>query len=182
MTFKENAILRWRKSDGSFTIKDRSGSSDTPKLPGAKCQRDYVSVTSNKMSCQFDKNDSDGPLPKDLYPSDQQNEFLKANNLKWDAPQLIQMGPIRSYQTSVDQSVCKGLGDKSRIEFESWLMHKGDRTEMAYEVSVKVKDVGKCDERNEVFRSCLSNAGVDISNNRGTKTEAVYNFFQPEKP
>jgi hypothetical protein len=177
LTFKEDVILRWRKSDGIFTIKNRSGSGD---IPGAVCQVDYVSETSNKMSCQYDNNDSASPLPKNLQPSDQQKKFLLAKNLKWDASQLVQMGPIRSYQTSVDPGVCEGLGDKSRIEFESWIMQKRDRTEMVYEVSVKVKDADKCDKRNQAFRLCLRNAGVDVSNNRGTKTEEVYKFFQPE--
>ncbi len=43
------------------------------------------------------------------------------------------------------------------------------------------KDPDKCADRNQAFRSCLGKAGVDVKDNRGTKTEAVYKFFQPEK-
>lgn len=177
LTFKEDAILRWRKSDGKFTIKNRSGCSD---IPGADCQIDYVSETTSKRSCQYDTK-SAGPRSTELRPSQKQKEFLMAKDLKWDASQLVQMGPIRSYQKSLENSVCDELGDKSQIEFESWIMEKGDRTKMVYEVSVKVKDAAQCDTRNQAFRSCLRKAGVDVSKNRGTKTEALYNFFQPEE-
>ena len=177
LTFKEDAILRWRKSDGKFTIKNRSGGGD---ITGAECQIDYVSEATNKQSCQYDT-ESAGPRPTELRPSQMQKEFLQAKELKWDPSQLIQMGPINSYQTSLDNSTCDKLGDKSEIEFESWIMEKGDRTEMVYEVSVKVKEADKCDTRNQAFRSCLRKAGVDVSKNRGTKTEAVYKFFKPEE-
>ena len=88
------------------------------------------------------------------------------------------MGPIRSYQTSIEPTVCEGLGDKAPIEFESWIMEKTGGSKMVYEVSVKVKDADKCVARNQAFRSCLSKAGVNVSKERGTKTEAVYEFFQ----
>jgi hypothetical protein len=169
--------LRWRKSDRQFTIKNRSG---TGNVKGAECQLDYISETSRKISCQYD-HDSAGPFPSELRLSKTQKDFLDENHLKWDATHLLQMGPLRSYQTHADPSICKGLEDKSPIEFESWIMQKGDRKEMAYEVSIKVKDADKCDARNEAFRSCLSKAGVDINKDRGTKTEAVYKFFQPVK-
>ncbi len=177
LTFKEDAILRWKKSDRKFTIKNRSGSGD---IIGAVCQIDYVSETTSMRSCQYDT-ESAGPHPTELRPSQTQKEFLKAKDLKWDSSQLVQMGHIRSYQKSLDNSFCDKLGDKSQIEFESWIMEKGDRAEMVYEVSVKVKDADKCDTHNQAFRSCLRKAGVDVSKNRGTKTEAVYKFFQPEE-
>jgi uncharacterized protein YjbK len=177
LSFKEDAILRWRKKGEEFTIKNRSGSGD---ITGADCQMDYVSETTSKRSCQYDTK-SAGPIPIKLSPSQTQKEFLKAKDLKWDASQLVQMGPIRSNQKSIENSVCDKLGDKSQIEFESWIMEKGERTEMIYEISAKVKDAEKCDNRNQAFRSCLRKAGVDVSKNRGTKTEAVYKFFQPEE-
>ncbi|MDD5461642.1 MAG: hypothetical protein PHG00_08420 [Methylococcales bacterium] len=173
--FKDIAILRWRKSDRQFTIKNRSG---TGNVKGAACQLDYISKISRKISCQYDHN-SAGPFPSELRLSKTQKDFLDENHLKWEATHLFQLGPIRSYQTHADPSICRGVGDKSPIEFESWLMQKGDRKEMVYEVSIKVKDADKCAARNEAFRSCLSKTGVNINKNRGTKTEAVYEFFQP---
>lgn len=175
LTFKEDAILRWRKSDGKFTIKNRSGVGD---ITGAECQIDFVAESTSKKSCQYDT-ESKGPHPTELRPSQSQNEFLKAKDLKWDSYKLVQMGPIRSYQNSIKNSVCSKLGDKSQIEFESWIMEKGDQSEMVYEVSVKVNNADKCDNRNQAFRSCLKKAGVDVGKNRGTKTEVVYKFFQP---
>ena len=176
LSFKNDAILRWRKSDGNLTIKNRSGSGDTSD---AKCQIDFVSEANNssKNSCQYDT-ESKGPSPNELEPSKVQKAFLEAKHLQWDASQLIQMGPIHSYQTSVGPTVCDGLGDKTPIEFESWIMEKIGGSKMVYEVSVKVKDADKCVTRNQAFRSCLSKAGVNVSKERGTKTETVYEFFQ----
>jgi len=176
-SFKKDAILRWRKSDGKFTIKNRSDADD---MPDAQCQIDFVSETSSKKSCQYDTH-SEGHSPKELKLSKEQKDFLQTKNLQWDASRLVQMGPIHSYQTSVAADVCSGLGNKSPIEFESWIMENAGRSEMVYEVSVKVKDPDKCADRNQAFRSCLGKAGVDVKDNRGTKTEAVYKFFQPEK-
>lgn len=177
LDFKEDAILRWRKSDEKLTIKNRSDSDSTVD---AECQQDYISEKSSTKSCQYD-NDSPGPLPMKLQLSQKQANFLKVKNLKWDTSLLVQMGPIRSYQTSVDPHVCDGLGDKNHIEFESWIMEKVGRSKMVYEVSVKVKkDADKCEDRNLAFRKCLHGVGVDGSKDRGTKTEAVYSFFHPE--
>lgn len=179
LLFKKQAILRWRKKDGdqgSFTIKDRFGS---VVQQSAECQNDYTSKNEPKKSCQFD-NKSPGPLPQQIQFSEDQKLFLKANALEWKPSEIITLGPIYSYKTEVDPSVCEGLGAKKPIEFESWLMKDNKHSQMLFEISVKVKangDPEKCGNANIAFRKCILKLGVNVDSERGTKTEAVYTFF-----
>lgn len=175
--FKKQAILRWRKKDGdqgSFTIKDRFGS---VVQQSAECQNDYTSKNKPKKSCQFD-NKSPGPLPQQIQFSEDQKLFLKSNALEWKPSEIITLGPIYSYKTEVDPSVCEGLVVKKPIEFESWLMKDSKHSQMLFEISVKVNgNPEKCGNVNIAFRQCILKLGVNVDSERGTKTEAVYTFF-----
>lgn len=175
--FKTQAILRWRKKDGeqgTFTIKDRFGAL---VQPNAECQNDYTSKNTTKKSCQFD-NDSPGFLPQKIKFSKDQKLFLKANSLKWEPSEIVPMGPIYSYKTEADASVCEGLGAKKPIEFESWLMKDNKQSRMLFEISVKINgNDKKCGNANTAFRNCLHKLGIDVDSDRGTKTEAVYTFL-----
>jgi hypothetical protein len=116
--FKNQAILRWRKKSGNqgiLTIKNRFGA---VVQQSAECQYDYTSINTSKRSCQFD-NDSPGPLPKKIQFSEDQKLFLKVNKLKFDPYEIVSLGPIYSYKTEVDPSVCEGLDVKKPIEFET---------------------------------------------------------------
>jgi len=175
--FKKQAILRWRKKDGDqggFTVKDRFGA---VIQQSAECQNDYTSKNKPKKSCQFD-NDSPGPLPPQIQFSKDQKLFLKSNALKWEPSEIVTLGPIYSYKTEVDPSVCEGLGVKKPIEFESWLMKDSKHSQMLFEISIKVNGSSeKCGNANIVFRDCIHELGVNVDSERGTKTEAVYTFF-----
>jgi hypothetical protein len=174
LLFKEKAILRWRKNDGKFTIKDRVGAKDQE---GAKCQDDYTSKNKSKKSCQFDNN-SPGPLPKQIQFSKDQKQFFKDHGLEWESCEIVTLGPINSYKSEVVSSVCQGLDTKKPIEFESWLLKDNKHSQMLFEISVKVDGNSKeCEIANNTFRDCIHKLGVDVDSDKGTKTEAVYTFF-----
>lgn len=171
LEFKNKAILRWRKNDSKFTIKDRVG---TIVQEGAECQYDYTSKDKPlKKSCQFD-NKSPGPLPKQIQFSKDQKQFFEDHDLEWESCEIVTLGPIISNKSEVASSVCEGLATKKPIEFESWLLKDSKHSQMLFEISVKVN--GNCEAANDAFRDCLHKLGV-VGSDKGTKTEAVYTFF-----
>ena len=171
--FKNKAILRWRKNKSEFTIKDRAGAK---AQESAECQDDFTSKnTPPKKSCQFD-NKSPGPLPKQIQFSENQKQFFKDNDLEWQYCEIDTMGPILSNKSEVASSVCEGLDTEKPIELESWLLKDSNHSQMLFEISVKVNKY--CETANNTFRECLHKLGVDVDSDKGTKTEAVYNFFK----